>query len=109
MNIEAMAGYPGSLRVMRPPEDVSLTQLQGHIYALTKNIQELTLPKTGRPQVWCTGCYIEGHLVTECPRLRGVGPSSAPMVPPLVGPSGGVAQVVFNIVPWASLISCFSQ
>jgi hypothetical protein len=45
MKIEAMAGYPGSLRIMRPPEDANISQLQGHISALTENIQELTLPK----------------------------------------------------------------
>jgi hypothetical protein len=29
MKIEAMAGYPGSLRVTRPPVDANLSQLQG--------------------------------------------------------------------------------
>jgi hypothetical protein len=67
MKIEAMAGYPGSLRITRPPVDVNLVQLQGKISTLTENIQELTIPRPGRPQVWCTGCYTEGHLVNECP------------------------------------------
>jgi hypothetical protein len=31
--------------------------------------------------------------VTECPRLRGIGPPPHPIMPPLVGPSGGVMQV----------------
>jgi hypothetical protein len=61
---------------------------------LTNKIQELTLPRVGRPQVWCTGCYTEGHTMTKCPRLRGAGPPPHPMAPPPVGPSGGVTQVV---------------
>jgi hypothetical protein len=74
MNIEAMEGYPGKLRIMRPLEDANIMQLQGQISALTEKIQELTLPKVGRPQVWCTGCYTEGHVANECLRLRGIGP-----------------------------------
>jgi hypothetical protein len=31
MNIEDMEGYLGSLRVMRPPTDANLVQLQGKI------------------------------------------------------------------------------
>jgi hypothetical protein len=38
MKIETMTGYPGSLRETRPPIDVNLAQLQGHILTLTKNI-----------------------------------------------------------------------
>jgi hypothetical protein len=85
MKIEAMAGYPGSLRIMKPTKDVNITQLQGQIYALTKKIQELNLPKIGRLQFWCTGCYMEGHATNECSRLRGIGPSNTLMGPPLVG------------------------
>jgi len=51
MKIEAIEGYPGSLRIMRPPKDDNITQLQGQISALTEKIQELTLPKVGRTQV----------------------------------------------------------
>jgi hypothetical protein len=94
MNIESMPGYPGRLRVMRPPEDASIMQLQGQISALTKNIQESTLPKAGRLQVWCISCCTEGHLVTKCLRLRGARTSSNPVRSPPVGPSGGVVQVV---------------
>jgi hypothetical protein len=36
MKIEAMEGYPGSLWVMRPPEDNNIAQLQGQISALTE-------------------------------------------------------------------------
>jgi hypothetical protein len=54
MNIEEMVGYPRSLIVMRPHEDANLTQMQGQISALTKSIQDLTLPKEGKPQFWCT-------------------------------------------------------
>ena len=57
MNIEAMTGYPGSLRVNKPPTEENLAQMQGKILALTEKIQELMIPRPGRPQVWCTGCY----------------------------------------------------
>jgi hypothetical protein len=87
-----MAGYLGSLRVMRPHEDEILTQLQGQISTMTKNIQELTLPKEIRPLVWCTTCYTKGHSVTKCLRLMGEGPSSTPLEPLSVGPSGGVVK-----------------
>jgi hypothetical protein len=46
MKIEAMEGYPGSLRVARPPTDANLGQLQGKISTLTENIQELMIPRT---------------------------------------------------------------
>jgi hypothetical protein len=36
MNIEAMAGYLGSLKVTRPPTDANLAQIQGKISALTE-------------------------------------------------------------------------
>jgi hypothetical protein len=86
-------GYPGSLWVIRPPDDYNIMQLQGHISALTEKIQELTIPREGHPQVWCIGCYTEGHTMMKCPRLRGAGPPLQPMVPPPIGPSGGVVQV----------------
>jgi hypothetical protein len=73
MKIEAMEGYPGSLHMMQPVEDNNIVQLQGHISTLTEKIQELALPKGGRPQVWCTGCYTKGHTVTKCPRSQGGG------------------------------------
>jgi hypothetical protein len=78
MKIEVMVGYPGSLRVIRPPNDYNIMQLQGHISSLTDKIQELTIPRESHPQVWCTGFYTEGHTMTECPRLRGAGPPCNP-------------------------------
>jgi hypothetical protein len=96
MKIEAMDGYPRSLRVARPPKDANLVQLQGKISALTENIQELTIPRLGQPQVWCIGCYTEGHLVNKCPWMRGMGPPRNPMGPP-PGPTGGVAKVSMNL------------
>jgi hypothetical protein len=66
MKIEAMAGYPGNMRMTRPPVDANLSQLQGQISTLMENIQELTTQRPGRPQVWCTGCYTEGHMENEC-------------------------------------------
>jgi hypothetical protein len=74
---------------------VNLAQLQGQISTLTKNIQELTIPKPGRPQVWCIGCYTKGHLVNECPRIRGLGPPQSLTITPR-GPMGGFAQVPMN-------------
>jgi hypothetical protein len=96
MNIEAMEGYLGSLRVTRPPTDENLVQLQGKISALTEKIQELTILRPGRPHVWCTGCYTKGHMTKKIPRMRG-------MVPPqnLMGPSPepmrGIEQVSVNL------------
>ena len=39
MKIEAMVGYPGSLRVTKPPVDPNLVKLQGKISVLTEKIQ----------------------------------------------------------------------
>jgi hypothetical protein len=47
MKIEAMTGYLGNLRIMRPPKDINIAQLQGQNFALIEKIQELTLPKVG--------------------------------------------------------------
>ena len=44
---------------------------------------------------------MEGHVASECMRLRGMGPSN--MAPPLVGPMGGVAQVFF-VAPFHGLV-----
>lgn len=41
MKIEAMAGYPCTLRVTRPPDDYNIMQLQGQISDLTYKIQKL--------------------------------------------------------------------
>ena len=38
MKIEAMEGYPRILRIMRPPKDANITQLQEHISTLTEKI-----------------------------------------------------------------------
>ena len=96
MKIEDMIGYPGSLRVTKLPADANLVQLKGKISTLTENIQELTIPRQGRQQVWCTGCYIEGHIVNECPQIRGMGPPQNPMGSS-PGHMGGVAQVSANL------------
>jgi hypothetical protein len=82
--------------VTRPPIDANLAQLQGKISVLTKNIQELMILRLGRPQVWCTRCYIEEHMVNECPRMRGMGPPQNNMGPSS-GPMGGVVQVSANL------------
>jgi hypothetical protein len=95
MKIEGMAGYPGNLREKKPLVDANLAQLQEQISTLTKNIQEMMIPRPGRPQVWCTGCYMKGYLENECPRGRGLGPPQNLMVTPPM-PTGEVAQVLKN-------------
>jgi hypothetical protein len=70
MKVEAMESYHGSLQMMSLSEDNNITQLQGQISALTENIQKLSLPKVNHPQVWCIGCYIKDHTITECLRLH---------------------------------------
>jgi hypothetical protein len=47
MNIECMAGYPGNLRMTRPPVDANISQLQRQILALMEKIQELTTTRPG--------------------------------------------------------------
>jgi hypothetical protein len=96
MKIESMAGYTGSLRMTRPPVDVNLVQLQGHISALIEKIQELMIPRPRRPQVRCTRCYMESHLVNKCLQIRGMGPPQNLMVPPQE-PVRGVAQMSTNL------------
>jgi len=64
MKIEAMAGYPGSCKAVGLQGGSDLSQVQNQIAALTEKIQELTFPKMARPQVWCTGCHTEGHLIS---------------------------------------------
>lgn len=55
----------------------------------------LTIPRPGWPQVWCTGCYMEGHLVNGCPWIRGlIFPQSLNVTP--LGPIGEVVQVSTN-------------
>jgi hypothetical protein len=39
---------------------------------------------------------MEGHMVNECPQIRGMGPPQNMMVPP-PGPAGGVMQVSTNL------------
>jgi len=96
MKFQAMEGYLGSRRVTRPPADANLAQIQGQISTLKDNIQELMIHRPERPQVWCTGCYTEGHLAKECPRMRGMVPPQN-LMGPLLGPMGGVAQVSQNL------------
>jgi hypothetical protein len=83
--------------VTTPPTDENLVQLQGKISMLTKNIQELTIPRPRRLQVWCTRCDMEGHMVNECPLIREMGSPQNPMGPSL-GPTGGIAQVFSNLL-----------
>jgi hypothetical protein len=83
--------------VMRSPEDHNIMQMQEYISMFTDKIQEMTLFRVVRPEVLCTGFYIEGHITTECPIFMGLGPPTHPMAPPAVGPLGGVVQVVVAV------------
>ena len=49
MKVEAMEGFPGSLRMTKPLVDAHFLQIYGQISSLTKNIQELGTPRPGRP------------------------------------------------------------
>jgi hypothetical protein len=82
--------------VTRPPEDANLVQIQGKISSLIEKIQELMIPRPGKQQVWCTRCYTEGHMVNECPRMRGMEPPQNLMGPSPI-PMGGVVQVSMNL------------
>jgi hypothetical protein len=94
MKIEAMAGYPRNIRMNKPPIYSNLSQLHGKISMLTENIQELTTQRPECPQVWCTGCYTEGHMENECSHMRGMGPLKNLMG--TSGPMGGFSQVSVN-------------
>jgi hypothetical protein len=96
MNIEAMERYPGSPRVIRSPTDENLVQLQGKISIVTEKIQQLMIPRPGQPQIWCTECYKKGHMVKECPRMRGKRSPQNPMGPS-PRPTGEVAQLFTNL------------
>ena len=75
------------------PQDPSLIGLQHHIASLTENLKELQPVRPTRPNVWCTHCLVEGHVATECPRLRGAG--AGPSVAAIQGgppPGSGVAM-----------------
>ena len=67
--------------------------LQHQIASLTEKLKEIQPMWSTRPNVWCTHCLMEGHVVTECPWLRGqnVGTSGigAQGAPPL----GGFVQI----------------
>jgi hypothetical protein len=47
MKIEAMEGYLGNFKIMRPPKDANIVQLKGQISTLIKKIQELSISKVG--------------------------------------------------------------
>ena len=92
MKIEAMVGYPQEYRGGVAPQDPSLLGLQHQIVNLTEKLKEMQPIRPARPNVLCTHFLVEGHVATECPRLRsrGVGTSAATVqgAPPI----GGVAR-----------------
>ena len=73
MKIKAMAGYPQEYRGGLAPQDPSLVGLQHQIASLTEKLRDIQPGRIARPNVWCTHCLVEGHIATECPRLRGAG------------------------------------
>jgi hypothetical protein len=91
MNIEVMVRYLDILQVIIPHDDYNITQMQAHI-SLNDKIQEFIIPREDRPQVWCIGCYIEGHTKTKCPILRGVEPSRGVSKVTTVAPFHGPIQ-----------------
>lgn len=94
MKIESMAGYPSTMRLQNREEEQNYPiHVQSHLATFNERIQELAISKVVKPQVWCTGCHMEGHHILECPRFRGAGPSNLLIEPPPVRPTGGVAQV----------------
>ena len=84
-----MVGYPQEDRGGPSLQDPSLLGLQHQIANLTEKLKEMQPIRPARPNVWCTHCLVEGHVATECPRLRslGVGPSIAVVqgTPPIGG------------------------
>lgn len=72
--------------------------LQNQISNLIERLKDLTLALLMRPHVWCTNCQVEGHHVTKCPCLRGLGPSSMPMGSTPTLHSVEVAQICSTIL-----------
>ena len=93
MKIEVMVGYPQEYRGGAAPQDPSLLGLQHQIANLIEKIKEMQPIRPARANVSCTHCLVEGHVATECPRLRspGVGASAAAVQVAL--PIRGVAQI----------------
>ena len=82
------------------PQDPSLIGFQHQIARLTEKLKELQLVRPARPNVWCTHYLVEGHIATECPRLRSVeaGPSLAAIQggPPLGGGAAMNPQGIYQ-------------
>ena len=93
MKIEAMAGYPQEYLGGAALQDPSLLGLQHQIANLTKKLKEMQPIRPARLNVLCTHCLVEGHVATECPRLRSprVGALAAAVQGAL--PIRGVAQI----------------
>ena len=71
MKIEAMASYPQEIKGGASAQDPSIMGLQHQIASLTEKLKEIQPMRPARPNVWCKHCLMEGHVVTECPRLWG--------------------------------------
>ena len=71
MKIEAMVSYPQDFKGGAVVQDPSIMGLQHQIASLKEKLKEIQPVWPARPNVWCTHCLMEGHVVTECPRLRG--------------------------------------
>ena len=77
MKIEAMAGYLQEFKGGNAALDPSILGLQHQIDILIENLKDIRPLRPTIPNVWCTHYLMEGHMVMECPRLRGqnTGPS----------------------------------
>ena len=93
MKIEAMEGYPKEFKGGAPAQDPSILGLQHQIASLTEKIKEIQPLHPARPNVWCTHCLMEGHVVTECSRLRGQNLGKPATGAPGAPPVGGAAQI----------------
>ena len=71
MKVEAMAGYLQEFKGGAAAQDPSILGLQHQIASLMENLKDIQPIRPARPNVWCTHCLMEGHVVTECPILQG--------------------------------------
>jgi len=98
--IDAMDGYPHEYQGWTSLLDPSIMGLQNQIITLTKKLKDLQPVRLAKPKVWCTHYIVEGHVTTECLRLRGInhpwGVTRSSGTPPTAGVAVVGAQGVFS-------------
>ena len=67
--------------------------LQHQIANLIEKLKAMHLIRPAMPNVWCTHFLVEGHVATECPRLRSQGVGTLEATVQGAPPIGGVAQI----------------